>query len=156
MGDKMKIYTGYYGKLKSYSNPINIANKKPDWADIPSASFLFPGDWLWEWKKHIKWIDETDVSSIMLGNMYYDAKLEYIRLYNELLKKLTPNYIYEELLKTLQFNEKSVSECTLICYEKYKGTSDLEKLVVDEDFCHRHIIADYLNKNGIECCEKIL
>ena len=32
-------------------------------------------------------------------------------------------------------------DIALVCYEKY------------DKFCHRHIVADWLNKNGIECKE---
>lgn len=32
-------------------------------------------------------------------------------------------------------------EICLICYEK------------PSDFCHRHLVADWLNKNGVKCKE---
>lgn len=32
-------------------------------------------------------------------------------------------------------------DIALVCYEKY------------DKFCHRHIVADWLNRNGIECKE---
>ena len=35
----------------------------------------------------------------------------------------------------------NVPRIALICYEK------------PTDFCHRHLVADWLNKNGIECEE---
>lgn len=57
---------------------------------------------------------------------------EYIRLYYEtVLNKLD----FEQIKSFL--NENSV----LLCYEK-RG-----------DFCHRHLISDWLNEHGIECAE---
>ena len=57
---------------------------------------------------------------------------EYIRLYKEtVLDKL--NF---ENIKSY-FHENSV----LLCYEK------------SEDFCHRHLIASWLNEHGVECKE---
>ncbi|MBR4315579.1 MAG: DUF488 family protein [Alphaproteobacteria bacterium] len=57
---------------------------------------------------------------------------EYVRLYYEtVLNKLDINEISKRL------KENSV----LLCYEK------------PSDFCHRHLIADWLNKNNIDCKE---
>ena len=38
-------------------------------------------------------------------------------------------------------NDHIGKEICLICYEK------------PSDFCHRHLVADWLNKNGFECKE---
>ena len=50
--------------------------------------------------------------------------------YNEVLSKLNPASVYSQL-----------DECVLICWEK------------PSDFCHRHLIADWLEDNGFECKE---
>ena len=57
---------------------------------------------------------------------------EYIRLYNQtVLDKLD----FNEIIKC--FKDDSV----MLCYEK------------PNDFCHRHLIADWMIKHGIECKE---
>ena len=55
----------------------------------------------------------------------------------------------EEVLNTLDVkdvmnaltNMAAGNDIALICYEK------------PNDFCHRHLVADWLNENGIECKE---
>ena len=61
----------------------------------------------------------------------------YIKCFNEqVLSKLDPMKVYNEL-STLADSSK----IALICYEK------------PSDFCHRHLVADWLNQNGFECKE---
>lgn len=59
------------------------------------------------------------------------------------------DHFYDEVLSTLDFNQvvddlshlSGGNDVVLICYEK-PGT-----------FCHRHLVADWLTSNGIECNE---
>ena len=61
----------------------------------------------------------------------------YIKHFNdEVLNKQDILIVYEELMHLSNYQD-----IALICYEK------------PEDFCHRHLIADWFNKNGIECNE---
>lgn len=61
----------------------------------------------------------------------------YIKHFNkEILDKLNCKEVYEEL-KSLSENKDIV----LICYEK------------PSDFCHRHLVAEWFNKNKIKCEE---
>lgn len=61
----------------------------------------------------------------------------YIKCFNEqVLNNLNPNVVIEEL-KHLASSENII----LVCYEKPK------------DFCHRHLVADWLNQNGYETKE---
>ena len=75
----------------------------------------------------------------------------YIKCFNEqVLNKLNAEQVVKEL-DNLLLNEtlaidyngdlKEVPRIALICYEK------------PSDFCHRHLVADWLNKNGVECKE---
>lgn len=58
----------------------------------------------------------------------------YIRNFNkEVLDKLNPNAIWKELREL-----SNGGSFALICYEK------------PGDFCHRHLVADWLKKNGYE------
>lgn len=74
----------------------------------------------------IKWKDTHD-------NDYY------IKCFNEqVLSHLNPQTVEDELLSYTSETQKDVC---LICYER------------PEAFCHRHLVADWFNQNGIECKE---
>ena len=61
----------------------------------------------------------------------------YIENFNaRVLDTLDPKQVVRELEQLAQS-----SDIVLICYEK------------PEDFCHRHLVADWLTKNGISCEE---
>lgn len=58
---------------------------------------------------------------------------EYIRCYkHQILDNLDANIVFEELVALSKTNNFA-----LCCYEK------------SEDFCHRHIVADWFRSNGI-------
>ena len=62
---------------------------------------------------------------------------DYIQAYRErVLSRLNPDEVVREL-----YAGTSKSGIALICYEK------------PGDFCHRHLVADWLNENGLECLE---
>lgn len=62
---------------------------------------------------------------------------EYVKEYYEtVLDKLNPVEVYSELLRL-----NNGGDVVLLCYEKAS------------DNCHRHIIADWLNKAGVACNE---
>ena len=72
----------------------------------------------------MKWKENHD-------NDYYD------RCFQELvLNKLEPMEVYQELCSLAKSDD-----IALICYEK------------PTDFCHRHLVADWLNENGLPCEE---
>ena len=130
------IYTSYFAKLKSLPDniiPISICGKAPDWYKGLQYKKLAPKyDFFMEWKKSH-------------NNDYY------IKCFNEqVLNNLDAEQVVEELDNLLlnqtitidySGNLKEVPRIVLICYEK------------PSDFCHRHLVADWLNKNGIECKE---
>lgn len=61
----------------------------------------------------------------------------YIKCFDEqVLDKLDPMRVCRELCSLAKSNE-----ICLICYEK------------PTDFCHRHLVANWLTKNGLECKE---
>jgi uncharacterized protein (DUF488 family) len=66
----------------------------------------------------------------------------YIKCFNEqVLDKLNPYSVLFEIKDLLDKNSIQSNDICLICYEK------------PNDFCHRHLVADWLNKNGVECKE---
>lgn len=134
------IYTSYFAKLKSLPDnviPISICGKAPDWYKGLQYKKLAP-----KYDFFMKWKENHD-------NDYY------IKCFNEqVLDKLnayeTLNELYDLLPKEQQFWIEMTNclpwynshvNIALICYEK------------PSDFCHRHLVADWLNKNGFECKE---
>jgi uncharacterized protein (DUF488 family) len=121
------IYTSYFAKLKSLPEnivPISICGKAPDWYKGLQYKKLAPKyDFFIEWKKN-------------QDNDYY------IKCFNEqVLNKLDVEQVVFELFDTVYFINSVDTDICLICYEK------------PSDFCHRHLVADWLNKNGILCEE---
>ena len=66
----------------------------------------------------------------------------YVKCFNEqVLDKLDWFQIYEELQNLAATCGKQHYEIALICYEK------------PSDFCHRHLVSDWFNKNLVACEE---
>ena len=63
----------------------------------------------------------------------------YIDCYNELVLK--PLRLYDVISDLEKLVTNKVTNIALICYEK------------PDDFCHRHLVSDWLNKQGIKCKE---
>ena len=61
---------------------------------------------------------------------------QYLRSYDNILRHLNPNEVIREVGELSQGRDVA-----LCCYEK------------PGDFCHRHLLADWLTKNGIEVKE---
>ena len=130
------IYTSYFAKLKSLPEdviPISICGKAPDWYKGLQYKKLAPKyDFFMKWKENH-------------NNDYY------IKCFKEqVLDKLNVDDVVKELdsllidvTTTLNYKVDSmlVPRIALVCYEK------------PSDFCHRHLVADWLNKNGISCKE---
>lgn len=120
------IYTSYFAKLKKLPNnivPISICAKVPAWYKGLSYKKLAP-----KYDFFMKWKESHD-------NDYY------IRCFNEqVLSKLDPYTIVMELSELAGFENRHKDIC-LLCYEK------------PQDFCHRHLVANWLNQNGFKCEE---
>ena len=125
------IYTSYFAKLKSLPDniiPISICGKAPDWYKGLQYKKLAP-----KYDFFIKWKENHN-------NDYY------IKCFNEqVLNKL---YIYDVMRDLLELTNMTDrigigggKDICLICYEK------------PDDFCHRHLVADWFGKYGIKCKE---
>ena len=116
----MVIYTSYFAQLKKVKNPISIALWKHKWYNGPELLSLAPTkNILAIWKN-------SNQSSADWQN--------YITSYtNEILNKIDVNILLNQI-KQIYLNENFV---TLLCYEK------------PEDYCHRHIVSEWLIKNNI-------
>ena len=120
------IYTSYFAKLKSLPDniiPISICGKAPDWYKGLQYKKLAP-----KYDFFMKWKTDHD-------NDYF------IKCFNEqVLNKLSVLDTIIELSELGGFENRHNDIC-LICYEK------------PGDFCHRHLVSDWLNKNGFSCKE---
>lgn len=131
------IYTSYFAKLKSLPDnivPISICAKAPDWYKGLQYKKLAP-----KYDFFMKWKENHD-------NDYYiehfqKEVLDYLNITKTLheLHLLLPYEVKVDIQSSIWSN--SDYHIALICYEK------------PSDFCHRHLVADWLNKNGIECKE---
>ena len=120
------IYTSYFAKLKDLPDniiPISICGKAPDWYKGLQYKKLAP-----KYGFFMKWKETHD-------NDYY------IKCYNEqVLNKLDVINVVRDLTYIVSKDTTGEYIC-LVCYEK------------PGDFCHRHLVADWLSKNGFECKE---
>lgn len=120
------IYTSYFAKLKSLPDnivPISICAKAPDWYKGLQYKKLAP-----KYDFFMKWKENHDNE-------------EFIENYvAQVLKQLNPMKVVADLY--YQLNAAPCScDIALICFEK------------PSDFCHRHLVADWLTKNGFTCEE---
>lgn len=124
------IYTTYFAKLKSLPKdiiPISICGKAPTGYKGLEYKKLAPRyDFFKKWK-------ETG------DNDYY------IQCFlAQVLASQNPNNVIQELYtlaNTMLKPEQTAKDIALVCYEKA------------EDFCHRHLVAEWLNAHGFECRE---
>lgn len=116
------MLTGYFARLKDYQKinltPISIAAKAPIWYKGDEYKKLAP-----KWSFYSEWKNGSHKGD----NDYYIKHFK-----EEILDNLDP----EQVLKELEgFSGVSEDNIILLCYEK-SGT-----------FCHRHLVADWLNQN---------
>lgn len=124
------MYTGYFAKLKYYEEqgliPIAICGGIPKWYNGLWYKKLAP-----KWSFFNEWKNGTEHKG---DNEYY------IQHFNEeVLKNINPLEIEKEL-KTLA-KRRTSDKIILLCYEK------------PGDFCHRHLVSNWFNQNGIFCHE---
>lgn len=113
----MKVYTGYFPKLKSYINegliPISIARYSPKWYDGDGDSYFAPSPEL--------------LSGYKSGEISAD---KYTEIY---LNQLNRDEVYSHIIALKdKYENKSI---ILLCYE------------APDDFCHRHVLAKYIKDN---------
>lgn len=122
------IYTSYFAKLKYLPKdiiPISICAKSPNWYNGLQYKRLAPTyDILMRYKQD--------------GN-----KEDYIKKFNEqVLSKLNASEAVFDLYRLADKDNTYYSfDICLLCYEK------------SSDFCHRHLVAEWLRKDGYDCKE---
>ena len=120
------IYTSYFAQIRNLPNniiPIAIYGGIPQWYSGLWYKKLAP-----KYKFFMKWKQNHN-------NEFY---IEHF--YNEVLINLVPEEVESELYALLPEDKKNC-DIALICYEK------------PDDFCHRHLVADWMRKAGIPCEE---
>lgn len=124
------MHTGYYAQLKSYLkcglHPVSISVKCPDWYNGSEYKKLAP-----KWEFFNEWKNGSHKGD----NEYF------IKNYKELvLDKLEPAQVMKELE---ELTGASLDKIIFLCYEK------------PEDFCHRHLVADWFNA-AYKTCKKMI
>ena len=109
------MQTSYFAKSGTHPNAIAISARVPEFYKGARYTKLAPS-----WSIYSEWKNSTDHDEFK--NEQYS-----IRFYNEILSKLNPKEVYEELCALVE------GEPILICYES------------PGKFCHRHIIAIWLS-----------
>lgn len=124
------LYTSYFAKLKKLKEydivPIAICGKSPDWYDGLQYKKLAPKkDFFLQWKQNH-------------DNNFYIEHFD-----KEVLDTLDPKQVLDDLYALARQGKDNdfIPDIALICYEK------------TDDFCHRHRVADWFNKNNIEIKE---
>jgi len=124
------MYTGYFAKIKTYEKagliPIAICGGIPNWYKGLWYKKLAP-----KWSFFNEWKNGAEHKG---DNDYYICHFN-----NEVLDKLSVSLVVEDLQKIA--NTKDTDKIILLCYEK------------PGDFCHRHLVADWLTKNGLKTIE---
>ena len=121
----MRIWTSYFANLKTLEDNgiycVAICNKIPTFFKGPNIESVSPNNSiLWEYKKS----GETDVDRERYKQRYINEVLCAYRFHPEYFTQLLESFSASE-------NNKDIA---LLCYER------------PEDFCHRHILAEWLNE----------
>ena len=121
------IYTTYFAKLRSLPDdvvPIAICAKVPDWFHGLSYKRLAPS------------------YHTLMDYKHFGNQEVFCQEYREqVLSKLDATDVvldFSRLCPGFNVGENAVA---LVCYEKAT------------DFCHRHLVAEWLRKNGFDCRE---
>ena len=121
------IYTSCFAKIKKLENnniiPISICGKAPEWYKGLQYKKLAP-----KYRSFMEWKKNHD-------NDYYVEHFQ-----KEVLDMLNIKDVMRDLVNLLP-DRSSRHDIALICYEK------------PYDFCHRHLVSDWLNENGFKCEE---
>ena len=131
------IYTSYFAKIKKFPEnvvPVAICAKVPDWYTGARYLKLAPKyDILMKYKD-----DHNEADYIECFNRTTLAGLDPVVVLGELQFLL--DIFYNIKLDDVLF-ENPDWHVVLICYEK------------SGEFCHRHLVAEWLRNHGVECKE---
>lgn len=121
------LYTTYFGKIKDLPKnviPVCIAGRPPIGFDILHYKQLAP-----TYKIFAEWRVSKNTET-------YIQKFE-----RDVLGKLNADVVVADLKHLTDHIICEEVDIALVCYEK------------STDFCHRHLVAKWLNENGYPCRE---
>lgn len=121
----MRIYTSYFANLKTLEEnglyAVSICSKVPSFFEGPNIESVAPSkSILYEYKNSA----QTDADRERYKQRYIDEVLCIYRFHPEYLINLLSYFS----------SENNGSDVVLLCYER------------PEDFCHRHILAEWFNE----------
>lgn len=149
------IYTSYFDNLPKISDYYYNKNKNVVFVSIakyPKYGYvqfnqynkLAPTDKiLWDYKnnggkkKYIKMYNEEIIGKLNIQDVLTDIQ-----------RFIPSNVLIQLKIHRTTFWESDIVDVILVCYESYEEDTDKEF-----PFCHRFIVSDWFNKNGIPCSE---
>jgi hypothetical protein len=135
------IYTSYFANLKSLQGciPISICGKAPEWYTGKQYKKLAPKyDFFMEWKRNH-------------DNDYYT------RCFTEqILSHLDAHHVYDDLYDIANDFVNSLPDDDMRKERQNLGFPNIVVLLCYEkptEFCHRHLVSNWLIQNDINCIE---
>lgn len=131
------IYTTYFANLRKLPEnftPVSICAKAPSWYSGEQYKALAPKyGFFMEWKK-------TRDNEYYIRHFHSEvlAELNVAKVLNDLQQKI-PKPIRANMTAPAYLDKEH--HIALVCYEK------------PGDFCHRHIVSEWLRNHGIDCHE---
>ncbi len=133
------IYTSNFSALGLHKLPkgaraISIAGRAPNWYTGEQYKILAPKYWFY---KKYKEDGDSDYYTLM-----YNAEVLVGLNASEVIQILCNLVGYGWHYRNIHRDKDR--HIVLLCYEK------------PDDFCHRHLVAEWLNKSGFECKEYLV
>lgn len=119
------MFTSYFAQVPKIEYPVSIARINPEWYDKPSYPKLAP-------------------SKELLFDFKYGSHKGDTEFYTAEFLKYLETLDFKEVMQELSgiYGPDALSRLTLICYEK------------PSDFCHRHLVANWLRQHGSDISER--
>lgn len=119
------MFTSYFAKVPQIEYPLSIARINPEWYDRPSYPKLAP-------------------SKELLFDFKYGSHKGDTEFYTAEFLKYLETLDFKEVMQELSgiYGPDALDCLTLLCYEK------------PSDFCHRHLVANWLRQHGADISER--
>ena len=119
------MFTSYFAKVPQIEFPLSIARINPEWYEKPSYPKLAP-------------------SKELLFDFKYGSHNGDTEFYTAELLKYLETLDFKEVMQDLSgiYGSEALDRLTLLCYEK------------SSDFCHRHLVANWLRQHGADISER--
>ena len=119
------MFTSYFAKVPQIEFPLSIARINPEWYGRPSYPKLAP-------------------SKELLFDFKYGSHKGDTEFYTTEFLKYLESLDFKEVMQELSgiYGPDALDRITLLCYEK------------PSDFCHRHLVANWLRQHGADISER--